>query len=151
MWDIGVGYSPHPWGRRLRLSLLSNDRCCRELLRCHRWWECSTTLPCRSLHIPIPVPFRSVGLPQDFGISLGPSALMRIWWFIASATDRWTVEVSRQIDDILTPLEVSYVNASSRWLGRTHAVVFTPAFEVTPVSITSVYPVLIASSNGQPH
>ena len=106
--------------------------------------------PCRSLHIPIPVPFRSVGLLKILGSpwSVSIDAGYGGSW---PATDRWTVEVSRQIDDILTPARG--LVRQSRALGGSvaHAVVFTPAFEVLRVSITSVYPVLIASSNGQPH
>ena len=47
-------------------------------------------------------------------------------------TESWSVEVWRVNDDGMEPLTVEYVNASNRWYGRNHAVVFSPAFQVTP-------------------
>ena len=53
-------------------------------------------------------------------------------------TNNWRVNVSRVDGSATTPLQVAHVNASTRWMGRTHAVAFTPEFDVTPVAIIVV-------------
>ena len=77
MWDIGVGYSPPPLGTSVTAITTLKRQMLQGVATMSSVVGMFDHTPCRSLHIPIPVPFRSVGLPQDFGISLGPSALMR--------------------------------------------------------------------------
>ena len=49
-----------------------------------------------------------------------------------ASTEAWSVNVWRVTDNEMEPLQVQYVNASDRWYGRNHAIVFTPDFDVTP-------------------
>ena len=92
--------------------------------------ECSTTLP--AVHCIS----QSRSLSDQLAYLkiwdlLGPSALMRDMVVHARdrPMDRRGIKANRRH---LNPARGLVRQCEPRWLGRTHAVVFTPAFEVTP-------------------
>ena len=90
---------------------------------------------------PHPIAFVAYPGPGPFPIEWVTSRFWVLPWSVSinasygapfPDTNDWRVNVSRLDGSRTTPLQVVHVNASTRWTGRTHAVAFTPDFDVTP-------------------
>lgn len=90
---------------------------------------------------PHPIDFVAYPGPGPFPIEWVTSRFWALPWSVSihapygapfPNTNEWSVTVSRLDGSSTTPLQVVHVNASTLWMGKTHAVAFTPDFDVTP-------------------